>query len=170
MISAWTRHAACLDAAGPDDDPWHPEGTEAERNRQFARARRVCQGCPVRLACVHYGVTLIPLGLCVGMFGGLRPDELRRLARGRGLTDRKAAQCGTRSAYVSGCRCTDCRNAHRAYEHNRRVGAVAADRAAADETVTETARHGTKRAYTAGCRCHACRAARRLGANKAFAA
>lgn len=76
----WTRDAACLGMATRGRDPWHPEGDDGERNAQYAVARRVCRDCPVRLPCARYGIALLAVGQASGMFGGLRPDELRRVA------------------------------------------------------------------------------------------
>lgn len=62
------------------------------------------------------------------MRGGLTPDELMGMAKDLGWPHRLRAQHGTRSRYVAGCRCDDCRNAHRVYEHERRLWARTADR------------------------------------------
>lgn len=64
------------------------------------------------------------------MRGGLLPDELVDLAKTLGLPHRRRAQHGTRSKYVAGCdlgpggtACADCKAAHAAYEHERRLWA-----------------------------------------------
>jgi hypothetical protein len=63
--------------------------------------------------------------------------------------------CGTNARYVGGCRCSDCRRAHRLYN--------AAWTARAPENHRRRPygppRCGTNSAYSHGCRCEACRAA-----------
>lgn len=127
----WRSEAACDGLTDRDHDPWVPDGTRRDRALQFARARRVCQHCPVRLPCARYGLSLLPEGeASVGMFGGLTPADQRAVARWLEKPDRKVAAHGTRSRYVAGCRCLGCKHAHREYEHARRIGARRVNRAA----------------------------------------
>lgn len=128
----WMRDALCLGMADRSHDPWHPDDpTLAERNETYAQARRVCQRCPVRLPCAQLGMEMLARDQAKGMFGGLRPDEMRRIARELEMPTRKQARHGSRSRYVAGCRCSHCRTAHAAYEHARRIGAVKTQRDAA---------------------------------------
>lgn len=46
----------------------------------YARARRVCSGCPVRMECLEFA---IEHGEQHGMWGGFTPTEIRRLRRTR---------------------------------------------------------------------------------------
>lgn len=48
--------------------------------------------------------------------------------------------------YTHGCRCDDCREAHRSYTRERRAKSLA------DGTLS----HGTRSTYDAGCRCERC--------------
>ena len=56
-----------------------------------------------------------------GMYGGLRPDELRQLTRKLGRPARKVAQHGTRARYVVGWRKPCCCRANARDEHDRRI-------------------------------------------------
>lgn len=61
---------------------------------------------------------------------------------------------GHANTYKNGCRCDDCRNAHRIYQ------AAATKRRAADPTLADRAGHGKAATYTNyACRCGLCRAA-----------
>ncbi len=127
----WTERAACDGLATPADDPWHPNDhtlTTTQLAYQYARARRVCSTCPVRLQCARYGLDLLPLTGVEGMFGGLTPKELRKVARRMGLPWQPVAQHGSRARYVAGCTdgpdsgaCEPCKVAHREYEAQRRA-------------------------------------------------
>ena len=60
------------------------------------------------------------------------------------------AACGTRSAYVRGCDCDDCREANAIYHRNRRHRYWPA----------RSLRHGLKSTYSNyGCHCELCTAA-----------
>lgn len=110
--AAWTRDAVC---ARPDADPglWHSDNPASR-----LAARTLCAACPVRLACA---VGALERAELYGVWGGLDRRDRREVARRHGYPLPGASQHGTRSAYVAGCRCTDCRRAHATYEHQRRV-------------------------------------------------
>jgi hypothetical protein len=113
--------AACRGLATGEQDVWHPgDRRSAKTTLDYAVARRVCQGCPVRLECALTGLELLPLTGVMGMWGGLTPPELAELARTLEEPGRKVAQHGSRACYVAGCRCPDCRRANAAGEHQRR--------------------------------------------------
>jgi hypothetical protein len=59
---------------------------------------------------------------------------------------------GTRSRYVGGCRCDECRAAALAYQHERRAKARAQ---------RPDLKHGTRGTYNNGCRCEDCTQANR---------
>lgn len=124
---AWTVDAACQGLAGPVVDPWNPDDTlpAAKQAELYALARTICATCPVRLACAR---DALERGEQHGMWGGLTPDERRRIARRHAYPTPGAAQHGTRSRYVAGCTdgpdgraCEACRRAHAAYERSRRA-------------------------------------------------
>lgn len=127
-MPAWTREDAHA-CAGWDfasyGDPWHPDGeTGAAARASFALARQECMTCPVRAACLEYGLALLAEhGEVHGMFGGKTPAELRTIARERNQCTRKRAEHGTRSRYVAGCSCDRCTAAHARGEHERRLWA-----------------------------------------------
>jgi hypothetical protein len=111
-----------------EHDWWFPDDDAPDAELQYARARRVCARCPVRLQCAEFGLAGLPLGLTSGMHGGLTPAELAELADQLSQPDHKVAQHGTRSRYVAGpCegygdkRCPACTEAHRRYEADRRA-------------------------------------------------
>jgi len=73
----WRNDAHCRTE---DPDLFFPtagEGTPAGRV-QYAQARAVCAMCPVRRDCLDYA---IELGLDNGMFGGMTPNERRKIQR-----------------------------------------------------------------------------------------
>ncbi len=107
----WRGLAACKDQATRDHDPWHPPDKQAAE--LYAEARKVCAGCPVRPNCLAYALdALEQTGEVYGMFAGLTLGELRQKAAELGRPTRKAAQHGTRSRYVRGCRCPRCTTAN----------------------------------------------------------
>lgn len=119
----WSRSASCVGMAGRDRDPWAPcDDLPAEsRDFEYHLGRRICSTCPVRLDCVLEALDNLPVVGQDAMRGGLRPEELVELARTLRRPWRREAQHGTRSRYVAGCKCDDCRAAHRVYEHERRL-------------------------------------------------
>lgn len=135
----WTREAACADLVTAGRDPWSPddESPATERAFELHLARRICAGCPVRLECLNDELARLPVSDPWSMRGGLTPKELVGFARSHGMPYRRVAQHGTRSRYVGGCRCDECRNAHRVYEHERRLRAGGPRRATADPGVPD---------------------------------
>ena len=121
----WTEQAACQGLATRERDLWSPGEhlTPEQQGFELHLARRICASCPVRVDCLVHELGLLPQHEPVSMRGGLTPDELVALAKDLGVPHRRGAQHGTRSKYVGGCRCDDCRNAHRVYEHERRLWA-----------------------------------------------
>jgi len=123
----WTEEAACAGLATRDRDLWSPGEhlTPEEKAFEWHLARRICSGCPVRTECTVQALELLPVMAEHSMRGGLTPDELVDLAKHLQLPHKQQAQHGTRSKYVAGCRCQDCRDAHATYEHERRLWAPA---------------------------------------------
>lgn len=123
----WSEHAACVSMASRARDPWSPGDHLSPEEKAFELhlARRICSGCPVRTECAVQALHDLPKFQEHSMRGGLTPDELVDLAKQMGLPHKQKAQHGTRSKYVAGCRCQDCRDAHATYEHERRLWAPA---------------------------------------------
>jgi WhiB family redox-sensing transcriptional regulator len=71
--SRWAAHAACKDA---DPDLFFPITWDELPGRAGDEARRICQACPVRPACLDWAVQT---GEPDGMWGGTTPAERRRL-------------------------------------------------------------------------------------------
>jgi hypothetical protein len=98
----WRNEALCLGQGATGGSPWFSDLTEAD-------AKATCKICPVKLACLGYG-----LGEADGVWGGLNRVERRqviRLVREKGLSlgaaatvvlklNLKTAKPGRRSAEV----------------------------------------------------------------------
>lgn len=69
----WMDRGAC--AASPEPDLWfsHPSDT-----RDRALALQICSMCPVQAECLDYALRTRPE---FGIWGGLEPNEIRRLLR-----------------------------------------------------------------------------------------
>jgi hypothetical protein len=121
----WTDRASCAGRASAHYDPWHPpgkvEGNDARDRRDFAVAAAICRSCPVIEECRQYGVSLLAEAPVEGMFGGLTPKQLARLARDQGAPLRRMAAHGTRARYVGGCSCDRCVRGNAVGEHERRL-------------------------------------------------
>jgi len=68
----WREQAACR---GFDTDLFFPETDE-----DAAPALAICQGCPVREACLEFALAT---NQADGVWGGTTPDERRRIRRRR---------------------------------------------------------------------------------------
>ncbi len=74
----WLRDAACLNE---DAELFFPLAETGPANeRQIAQAKAVCAGCPVKTDCLRFA---LDNGLDEGVFGGLTPEERRKLVRTR---------------------------------------------------------------------------------------
>lgn len=124
-LPEWANDAACAGLVTREKDLWTPSEdlTPEQRGFELHLARTICAHCPVRVECVNDELAMLDQVAPESMRGGLTPDELVEAAKFRGLPYRRRAQCGTRSKYVAGCRCDRCRDAHRVYEHERRLWA-----------------------------------------------
>lgn len=69
----WMARAAC---AGHDTRIWFSEDPDGA----YRRARAICADCPVRGACLDWA---LDTNLDSGLWGGLNPDERRRIRRRR---------------------------------------------------------------------------------------
>jgi hypothetical protein len=100
----WADQAACRDS---DLATFFP--TVGDR-RTYLTAIAICGDCPVRQDCLDYAVTN---RIKFGVWGGLNEDRRRRLA---GNTARRPWPMPAHGAsrYRRGCRCIECRDAHRA--------------------------------------------------------
>ena len=80
----WRDHALCSGAVTcPEDDYWHPEGKGPAVTNQESLAKAICADCPVREACLAHAlrVDAISGGPAWGVFGGLNPDERKKLRK-----------------------------------------------------------------------------------------
>ncbi|OON82539.1 WhiB family transcriptional regulator [Streptomyces tsukubensis] len=73
----WIRHAACV---GVDPELFFPISAEDAGDDQRARARRVCEGCPVRSQCLAWA---LETGQRSGVWGGMDEHERAALSRRR---------------------------------------------------------------------------------------
>jgi Transcription factor WhiB len=69
-VETWRRSAACLDR---DPALWFPD-----QGDQGIEAKRICEGCPVRVACLDHAVRSNEQH---GIWGGLAIDDRRALRR-----------------------------------------------------------------------------------------
>lgn len=75
--SAWRSRAACR---GTDPEMFFPVAEAGPvLERQIDRAKWVCDGCPVQLACREWAVDSLPHGIA----GGLTEDERQEIRRSR---------------------------------------------------------------------------------------
>ena len=70
-LPAWMQRGACVGATDPD--LWYPE-----RGQSPKRAKRICASCQVREDCLAWALEHEGFGI----WGGLSPNERRRLSRG----------------------------------------------------------------------------------------
>jgi WhiB family redox-sensing transcriptional regulator len=80
---SWIPQAACR---GADQSDFFP----SKKGESAKRAKKVCQGCPVRLDCLDYALRH---RLFDGVWGGCGERERRTLARKRGLAVGICATC-----------------------------------------------------------------------------
>ena len=122
---SWTERAACTGRVSKERDLWAPDDALSPEDAGFELhlARRICSGCPVRMECLADELGRLTEAEPAAMRGGLTPEELTDLAKALGVPYQRGPVHGRRSLYVAGCRCPECRNAHRVYEHERRLWA-----------------------------------------------
>ncbi len=68
----WRSAAACLLA---DPDLFFPISSAGPAERQIARAKRICAGCPVRQECLEFALSQ---GQAYGIWGGTTPEDRQR--------------------------------------------------------------------------------------------
>jgi WhiB family redox-sensing transcriptional regulator len=103
-IGDWADQAACRDA---DLGTFFPPVGD---RRTYLTAVAICQECPVRQPCLDYAVKN---RIRFGVWGGLNEDRRRRLV-GNAPRRRWPMPAHGASRYRRGCRCAECRDAHRA--------------------------------------------------------
>lgn len=100
----------------------------------YKAAVKVCNGlagkvtaCPVKEACLAEALRAegtLTAHYRALVYGGLKPAARARLVeRTARPTGRPKQPCGTRTAYVAGCRCVPCADANRAYGRAQRAAA-----------------------------------------------
>ncbi|GCD40853.1 transcriptional regulator WhiB2 [Streptomyces paromomycinus] len=83
--TAWQRRAACR---GQDPDLFFPKGWGALYHAQIERAMAICDGCPVRAACLSAALTMEhgkSIAERAGIWGGATALERHRMAPSVGL-------------------------------------------------------------------------------------
>jgi WhiB family redox-sensing transcriptional regulator len=73
-VTNWRLDAAC--GRTTDPDLFFPVGTIGPSVPQIAEARRICQGCPVRAACLDWALRN---DQAYGIWGGATEEERRAL-------------------------------------------------------------------------------------------
>jgi WhiB family transcriptional regulator, redox-sensing transcriptional regulator len=81
---AWEARGACKHS---DPELFFPVTARGPALRQLAKAKKVCERCPVRAQCLEYA---LQSGQSFGVWGGASEEE-RRLMRRRRLRGRQAA-------------------------------------------------------------------------------
>ncbi|WP_432040324.1 WhiB family transcriptional regulator [Streptomyces cucumeris] len=83
---AWWQNAACTHE---DPELFFPVGIAGPAaQQQEARAKQVCEGCPVAQACLEYA---LEAGMTHGVWGGTGEEERRALRRRGQRRSRKDA-------------------------------------------------------------------------------
>src|SRR5215475_12640165 len=77
----WAEQAVCATSGWPD--AWFPEKTEPGETLSATYAKRICRTCPVQLACLDYALRHESGVYRWGIYGGLSPEQRRKLARRR---------------------------------------------------------------------------------------
>lgn len=114
-LGDWADQAACRDSDPATFFP--PVGGR----RIYLTAVAICRACPVRNACLDYAVTN---RIQFGVWGGLDVERRRKLA-GQFRRQRRPMPAHGASRYRRGCRCDECRDAHRAEAVRYREAAAA---------------------------------------------
>lgn len=109
-MSHWTERAACRGMT----DVMFPARGDAEG---VARAKRVCASCPVIDDCLDH-VTLSPERY--GVWAGIAGKEITAERKRRSIIPNTSTH-GTRSNYIGGCRCEQCRQANATYFRRSRA-------------------------------------------------
>ncbi|MHB1432281.1 MAG: WhiB family transcriptional regulator [Streptosporangiaceae bacterium] len=85
-LADWRSQGACLRA---DPELFFPLSERGPASTQIARAKRICAGCRVRLACLEFALAS---GEAHGVWGGTSEDERARIrARDRVRRGRRPA-------------------------------------------------------------------------------
>lgn len=71
----WRSAGACLSA---DPDLFFPISSTGPAERQIARAKRICAGCPVRRECLEFALSSNQIH---GIWGGTTADDRQRERR-----------------------------------------------------------------------------------------
>jgi|SRR5580692_7684901 WhiB family redox-sensing transcriptional regulator len=87
----WRSSAACLSA---DPDLFFPISSTGPAERQIARAKVICAGCPVRIQCLDFALTHDQTH---GIWGGTTAEDRQRDRRRR---RRRAAAKRTVAAHA----------------------------------------------------------------------
>lgn len=73
----WVERGACQHS---DPDLFFPVAARGPALRQLAKAKQVCQRCPVRVQCLEYA---LQNGESFGVWGGTSEEERRLIRRRR---------------------------------------------------------------------------------------
>jgi len=82
---SWAARGACRQS---DPDLFFPVAARGPALRQLARAKSVCERCPVRVQCLEYA---LQSGQSFGVWGGASEEERRLMHRRRLRRHRSAA-------------------------------------------------------------------------------
>lgn len=85
---SWQHQAACHTE---DPELFFPVGNAGPARIQAQQAKRICETCPVRDACLAYA---LDIGESVGVWGGTTEDERRTMKRRTSRQRAAAARAG----------------------------------------------------------------------------
>jgi hypothetical protein len=111
-VGEWADRAACK---GKTDLFFSHRGDQSS----VRKAKKICNICEVKPECLEHALHNFER---YGIRAGLGPRALSKERMRRGIAQRQNQpfEHGTRSRYVRGCRCDDCRAAQTKYQRKWR--------------------------------------------------
>jgi WhiB family redox-sensing transcriptional regulator len=111
-VGEWAERAACRGMTALFFPHRHDQNA-------VRKAKKICDSCCVRSDCLDHALRNPER---YGMRAGMGVKALHKERQRRGITYRTRQEVthGTRSSYIKGCRCDDCRTAQQTYQRKWR--------------------------------------------------